>query len=63
MNFSFQKSNLLYCNTHYPQDAQNKCWDDLESVQLPNVMISLKLFSEKINDLLNTHLGTLPLLR
>ncbi|KAJ8976619.1 hypothetical protein NQ317_017449 [Molorchus minor] len=51
-----------YCIIHCPNGIQNRGWCELNTVQTPNIMMSLKLFAQKLNGLLNMHLGCMPLL-
>lgn len=53
---------VLYCSVHCPNGMDEIGWGEPELTKLPNINVSLKQFSRKLNDLLTTHLGTLPLL-
>lgn len=57
------QGSILYCSVHCPNGLENRGWGEAETSQLPNVKMSLKIFSEKVNELLSSHMGTLPLLR
>lgn len=60
--FKLQTS-ILYCSIHCPNGLEGRGWGEIETTQLPNILMPLKLFSEKVNELLSSHMGTLPLLR
>lgn len=52
----------LYCSVHCPNGIQNKGWGEPNIIQIPNVMISSKSLTVKVNDLLTSHMGVVPLL-
>ncbi|KRT80036.1 hypothetical protein AMK59_7328, partial [Oryctes borbonicus] len=57
----FYQASILYCSVHCPNGLESRGWGEAETSQLPNVMMPLKHFSEKVNELLSSHMGTLPL--
>lgn len=52
---------------HPPRKIANKCrtgWAEKEAeILLPNVMIELKLLSTRVNYILTSHNGVVPLIR
>lgn len=61
-HFSFQTI-ALYCSVHCPNGIENRGWSDTDIIQPPNIMMSLKVFSSKLNDLLTSHGEAMSLLR
>ncbi|KAJ8946869.1 hypothetical protein NQ318_006779 [Aromia moschata] len=51
-----------YCTMHCPNGMHNRGWCELSTIETPNVMMSLKLFAEKLMNLLKLHFGYMPLL-
>ncbi|XP_018577487.1 meiosis regulator and mRNA stability factor 1 [Anoplophora glabripennis] len=51
-----------YCTIHCPNGLQSRGWCELNTIQTPNIMMSLKLFGNKLIGLLKMHLGCMPLL-
>lgn len=52
-----------YCSVHCPNGMENRGWGEPDTVQTPNVIVSLQTFTLKLNDLLTFHMGAMPLLR
>lgn len=52
---------LPYCTRHTPKPWSDKGWAEQEMASLPNVNISLKVLAPRIQQLLTTHSGSLPL--
>ncbi|XP_025836484.1 meiosis regulator and mRNA stability factor 1 isoform X1 [Agrilus planipennis] len=52
----------MYCCIHCPNGLEKRGWGEADLIELPNVKVSLKMFSSKIYTLLTTHSGILPLL-
>ncbi|KAK9739278.1 MARF1 LOTUS domain [Popillia japonica] len=59
---NLSRTSILYCSIHCPNGLEGRGWGEIETTQLPNILMPLKLFSEKVNELLSSHMGTLPLL-
>ncbi|KAL7299894.1 hypothetical protein TKK_0007222 [Trichogramma kaykai] len=56
-----QALELPYCLIHAQKPLGDKGWAEQEMATLPNIKISLKLLNERVNRLLTTHQGSLPL--
>ncbi|XP_026275264.1 meiosis regulator and mRNA stability factor 1 isoform X2 [Frankliniella occidentalis] len=53
---------LPYCTQHYQKpNTQDKGWAEQELATLPNVNVGLKLFTQRVHSLLQSHGGSLPL--
>lgn len=53
---------LPYCAQHYQKpNVQDKGWAEQELATLPNVNIGLKVFTQRVHGLLQSHSGSLPL--
>lgn len=53
---------LPYCPQHYQKaNTQDKGWAEQELATLPNVNIGLKMFTQRVHSLLQSHSGSLPL--
>ncbi|KAI4457150.1 limkain b lkap [Holotrichia oblita] len=59
---NLSRTSILYCSIHCPNGLEGRGWCEIETTQLPNILMPLKQFSEKVNELLSSHMGTLPLL-
>ncbi|XP_044758548.1 meiosis regulator and mRNA stability factor 1 isoform X2 [Coccinella septempunctata] len=53
---------LSYCTVHCPNGLQSGGWCEINTIQSPNVMISLKFFCNQLYTLLDIHMGSLPFL-
>ncbi|XP_076269320.1 meiosis regulator and mRNA stability factor 1-like protein isoform X12 [Rhynchophorus ferrugineus] len=51
-----------YCIIHCPKGLQNRSWFELNSSFIPNIMMSLSVFTNKLLTLLNIHMGSMSLL-
>jgi len=54
---------LPYCTMHTSKPLSDKGWAEQEMASLPNVKISLKLLESRLQQLLMSHNGILPLPR
>lgn len=61
-SFHFQ-SMIPQCVIHCPKSMQTFGWCELNFSIVPNIMISLSLFTAKLMTLLNIHFGSMPLIR
>ncbi|XP_034248491.1 meiosis regulator and mRNA stability factor 1 isoform X2 [Thrips palmi] len=53
---------LPFCPQHYQKaNTQDKGWAEQELATLPNVSIGLKVFTQRVHSLLQSHSGSLPL--
>lgn len=50
-----------FCTLHTQKPCFDKGWAEQELASLPNVQISLKILSIRVNQMLSTHNGSLPL--
>ncbi|XP_045477730.1 meiosis regulator and mRNA stability factor 1 isoform X2 [Harmonia axyridis] len=53
---------LSYCTVHCPNGLQSGGWCEINTIQSPNLMTSLKFFTKQLYSLLDTHMGALPFL-
>ncbi|XP_046616833.1 meiosis regulator and mRNA stability factor 1 isoform X2 [Neodiprion virginianus] len=53
---------MPYCTMHTQKPWSDRGWAEQEMLSLPNVKISLKLLTDRLQQLLKTHNGSLPLL-
>lgn len=61
-NFSSQLSiEVPHCLIHCPNGIEDRGWAESTTLSLPNVRYKLKDFKNKVQILLQSHMGTLPL--
>lgn len=61
--FQEEQVELPYCTIHTLKPWSDKGWAEQKVASLPNVKISLKVLEPRIQQLLTTHNGSLPLPR
>ncbi|XP_017774585.1 PREDICTED: meiosis arrest female protein 1 isoform X2 [Nicrophorus vespilloides] len=64
---NLQRAHILYCSVHCPNGLngiEDLGWDSEETdvTEIPHINMPLKVFANKLNTLLSSHMGTLPLL-
>ncbi|XP_044272582.1 meiosis regulator and mRNA stability factor 1 [Tribolium madens] len=59
---NLSKTLVPYCTIHCAGGLPNLGWCELNTNQNPNIMMSLRQFTTKLDQLLNLHMGSMPLL-